>query len=44
MVGLWSNIALNEKKEAADLARRYENPNPPIAIRLLAAIANERQK
>ena len=40
-VALWSHIALNERKEAAEFAKRYENPNPPIAIRLLTAIANE---
>jgi spermidine synthase len=43
MVALWSHIALNEKKEAASLAKQYENPNPPVAIRLLTAIANEKK-
>ena len=43
MVALWAHIALNEKKEAADFAKRYENRNPPIAIRLLTAIANEKK-
>ena len=43
MVTLWAHIALNEKKEAADFAKRYENRNPPIAIRLLTAIANEKK-
>lgn len=43
MVALWSHIALNEKKEAADLAKQYDNPNPPVAIRLLTAIANEKK-
>jgi predicted membrane-bound spermidine synthase len=43
MVALWSHIALNEKKEAADLAKKYDNPNPPVAIRLLTAIANEKK-
>jgi spermidine synthase len=42
MVALWSHLALNEKKEAADFAKRYENPNPPVPIRLLIAIANEK--
>jgi len=40
IVALWSHIALNEKKEAAEFAKRYENPNPPLEIRLLTAIAN----
>jgi hypothetical protein len=42
IVALWSHIALNEKKEAAEFAKRYENPNPPLEIRLLTAIANEK--
>ena len=44
MVGLLSHIALDEKKEAANLAKQYENHNPPVAIRLLTAIANEKKK
>ena len=43
IVALWSHIALNEKKEAADLAKQYENPDPPVTIRLLTAIANEKK-
>jgi spermidine synthase len=42
IVAMLSHIALNEKKEAADLAKQYEHPDPPIAIRLLTAIANEK--
>jgi spermidine synthase len=41
-VALWAHLALNEKKEAAELTKRYENPKPPVAIRLLTAIANEK--
>jgi hypothetical protein len=42
IVAMLSHIALNEKKEAADLAKQYEHPDPPIVIRLLTAIANEK--
>ncbi len=42
IVGLWSHLALGEKKEAAELAGRHSNPTPPVVIRLFTALKNSK--